>query len=66
MTVRFLDRTLSEQVGDKAVELCSPMAFISWLPHLIHVRIGQAPGQERVISRVLESSPSVLILQFLE
>ena len=41
-----LDRTLLERVGDKAVEMRGPPAFISWLSHL--VRSGQAPGQGTV------------------
>ena len=46
MAARLLDRMLLERVGDKAVEMCSPSVFISWLPHL--VRSGQAPGQGAV------------------
>ena len=34
------------QVGDKAVEMCGPLAFISWLSPL--VCSGQAPGQGSV------------------
>ena len=47
MAARLLDRTLLERVGDKAVEMCGPLAFISWLSHL--VRSEQAPpGQGAV------------------
>ena len=35
MEARLLDRTLLEQVGDKAVEMCCPSVFISWL--ILHV-----------------------------
>ena len=58
---------LFERVGDKAVEMCSPLAFISWLSHL--VRSEQAPVlSERVRGRVLENttstSRSAFILRF--
>ena len=43
VAVRLLDRTLLERVADKAVEMCGPSAFISWLSHF--VRSGQASGQ---------------------
>ena len=46
MAARLLDRTLLEQVGDKAVEVCGLLAFISWLSHLIHSE--HAPGQGTV------------------
>ena len=47
MAASFLDRTLSERVGDKAVKMCGPSEFISWLPHL--VRSGQhSPEQDAV------------------
>ena len=36
MVTRLLDRTLLEQVGAKAVEICGPLALISWLSHLVH------------------------------
>ena len=35
-----------DAVGDKAVEMCGPSAFTSWLSHL--VGSGQAPGQGAV------------------
>ena len=44
MAARLLDRTLLERVGGKAVEMCCPSTFISWLSHLI--RSGKAPGQD--------------------
>ena len=34
---------------DRAVEICGPLAFISWLPHL--VCSGEAPGQGAVGAR---------------
>ena len=40
---RFLARMLSEQVGDREVEMCGASKFISWLFRF--VRIGQTPGQ---------------------
>ena len=43
MAAKLLDRTVLEWNGDKAVEKCGPLAFISWLSHLVHS--GQAPGQ---------------------
>ena len=46
MVERFLDRALLEQVGGRAVEMSGPLAFISWLPHL--VRGGEAPGKGTV------------------
>ena len=46
MVARFLDRALSERVGDRVVEMCGLSTFISWLAHLIHS--GQAPGQGTV------------------
>ena len=33
---RLLDRTPLERVGDNAVEIYGPSAFISWLSHLVH------------------------------
>ena len=72
MVARLLDRTLLECLGDKAVEMCGPSAFISWISHLVHVRIldrllGRALS-ERVSGRALENSPSAfrsaLILRF--
>ena len=33
-------------VIDRAIEMCGPSAFISWLPHL--VCSGEAPGQGAV------------------
>ena len=46
MAARLLDRTLLEQVGDKAVERCGLLAFISWLSHLVLSEHG--PGQGTV------------------
>ena len=47
MAASLLDRTLLERVSDKLVEMCGPLAFISWLSHLVHS--GQAPGQGAVV-----------------
>ena len=44
MEVTLLDRTLLVRAGHKAVEMCGPSAFFSWLSHL--VRSGQARGQD--------------------
>ena len=46
MVERFLDRDLSELVGDRAVEMCGPSAYISWLPY--HICCGEAPGHDTV------------------
>ena len=46
VAAKLLHRTLLEQVGDKAVELCGLPAIISWLSH--HIHTGQAPGQGAV------------------
>ena len=41
-----MDKTLLERVGDKVVEMCGPLALISWRSHL--VRSEQALGQGAV------------------
>ena len=44
--MRFLDSTLLEQVGAKAVEMCHLSVYISCLSHVVHS--GQALGQGTV------------------
>ena len=60
MVARLLDRALLEQVGDKAVEMCSPSAFFSHGFPISYVvdRLLDRALLKRVRGKVLENSPS--------
>ena len=69
MEVRLLDRTLLNQIGNKAIEMCGPSSFISRLSHLISSGLAHGQGAVRASrGRALENSPSaarsVFMLQF--
>ena len=62
MVAKLLDRTLLDQVGDKMVEMCGPLAFIAWL-HISYVHVANrlldGALSERVRGRALGNSSSV-------